>query len=228
MTILQNRKYLILILVITSALIAKSFTHRVFVSDALSTLTVLAVLSVVFKGWRERTVAFAMAAASTAVDWSHYLYLLDEHQLLNAVAYHGLMALFFGFTVAVILRNIFADTAITGDKVFGAVCGYLLAAGMWADVYALTELLVPESFETSSQLARELSSWHGRTALFDYFSLVTLTTMGYGDVTPVRPPATVLATLEAIFGQFYIAVVVAALVGLRLAQAIRLKDPPLH
>jgi len=226
MTILQNRKYLILILVIIGALIAKSFTHRVFVSDALSTLTVVAVLSVVFRGWRERTVAFAMAAASIAVEWSQYLYLPDEHQLLRAVAYHGLLVLFFGFTVAVILRNIFADTAITGDKVFGVACGYLLAAGMWADVYALTELLLPESFGTRPELAQELSSWHGRTALFDYFSLVTLTTMGYGDVTPLQPPATVLATLEAVFGQFYIAVVVAALVGLRLTQAIRPKDPP--
>jgi voltage-gated potassium channel len=62
--------------------------------------------------------------------------------------------------------------------------------------------------------------------LFYYFSLVTLTTMGYGDVAPVRPPATVLVTLEAIFGQFYLAVVVAQLVGLRLAQAFEPKVPP--
>ena len=62
--------------------------------------------------------------------------------------------------------------------------------------------------------------------MFNYFSLVTLTTMGYGDVTPVRPPATALATLEAVFGQFYIAVVVAQLVGLRLAQAFGPKGPP--
>ena len=55
--------------------------------------------------------------------------------------------------------------------------------------------------------------------MFDYFSLVTLTTMGYGDITPARAPATVFATLEAIFGQFYIAILVAQLVGLRLVQA---------
>jgi len=223
MTTLQNRKYLILILTLIGALIAESFAYRDFVSDVLITLTVLAVLPVVFKGWRERTVAFAAATAATAVHWSAYVYL--PHALLQAVAYHGLLAVFLGFTVAVILRNIFAETAITGDKVLGAACGYLLAAGMWANIYALTELLVPGSFSTSAGLAQELSSWRGRTALFDYFSLVTLTTMGYGDVTPVRPPATVLATLEALFGQFYIAVVVAALVGLRLAQAFGPRDP---
>lgn len=50
--------------------------------------------------------------------------------------------------------------------------------------------------------------------------------MGYGDITPLRPPATALAMLEAIFGQFYIAVVVAQLVGLRLAEAFTLSDSP--
>ena len=60
--------------------------------------------------------------------------------------------------------------------------------------------------------------------MFNYFSLVTLTTMGYGDVTPVRAPATIFATLEAVFGQFYIAVLVAQLVGLRLAQALQPDD----
>ena len=53
--------------------------------------------------------------------------------------------------------------------------------------------------------------------MFNYFSIVTLTTMGYGDITPARAPATVLAMLEAVFGQFYIAVVVAQLVGARMA-----------
>jgi hypothetical protein len=65
-------------------------------------------------------------------------------------------------------------------------------------------------------------------ALFSYFSVVTLTTMGYGDITPLRPPADVLAMLEAIFGQFYIAVVVAQMVGLRLAQAVTPGKPPSH
>jgi len=55
---------------------------------------------------------------------------------------------------------------------------------------------------------------------------MTLTTVGYGDITPARPPATALAMLEAIFGQFYIAVVVAELVGLRLAQAVAPRHQP--
>jgi hypothetical protein len=124
----------------------------------------------------------------------------------------------------VILRNVFAERAITGDAVLGAVCGYLLAAGMWANIYAATEVLAPGSFTMSDELKAQ-SDWHGRTALFNYFSVVTLTTMGYGDVTPLRPPATAFAMLEAIFGQFYIAIVVAQLVGLRLAHAFAPTEP---
>lgn len=228
MTTLQNRKYLILILTLVGDLIVESFDRRVAlgsaVSDVLIALVVLAVFLVVFTGWRQRTVAFTAAAAATAVDLSHYLSVPDRYQVLQAVALHGLLLLFLGFAVVVILSNIFAETAITGDKVLGAACGYLLAAGMWANAYALTVLFVPGSFRMSPELAHELSSWYGRNALFNYFSLVTLTTMGYGDVTPVRPPATALAMLEAVFGQFYIAVVVAQLVGLRLAQAFERKD----
>ena len=227
MTTLQNRKYLILILTLAGDLIVESFDRPVafgsIVSDMLIALVLLAVFLVVFTGWRQRTVAFTAAAAATAVDLSRYL-IPDPYRVLQAVALHSLLLLFLGFAVVVILSNIFAETAITVDKVLGAVCGYLLAAGMWANAYALTVLFVPGSFRMSPELAHEVSSWYGRVSLFNYFSVVTLTTMGYGDVTPVRPPATSLAMLEAVFGQFYIAVVVAQLVGLRLAQAFEPKN----
>jgi len=224
---LEKRKYLILIVTLIVALIVESFSRRLVVSDALLALTVAAVLPVVFKGWRDRAIAFATAAAANVANWTHYVILpTDEYHLLQAAAFHGLLAFFLAFTVAVILRNIFADKLITPDKVLGAACGYLLGAGMWANVYAVTDLLIPGSFITNPQLVYALSNWHTRPELFEYFSLVTLTTMGYGDVTPVQPPATVLASLEAVFGQFYIAVVVAALVGARLAQAFGPNAPP--
>src|SRR5262245_52175791 len=65
-------------------------------------------------------------------------------------------------------------------------------------------LLVTLVISLSSPALQELATWHGRHALFNYFSVVTLTTMGFGDITPVRPPATALAMVEAVFGQFYI------------------------
>jgi hypothetical protein len=66
-----------------------------------------------------------------------------------------------------------------------------------------------------------LGEWHQRRALFDYLSFTTMMTLGYGDLTPIGPPAYTLTWLEVMFGQFYMAVVVAQLVGVKLAQALR-------
>jgi hypothetical protein len=211
-----KRKYLILILTLVGLLAVESSTKRSAVaSDFFITLVSLIVFLVVFKRGRERTVAFAAAAAALVLIWARYLPIPVESQPLFEVANHLLQVAFFGFAVVVILRNIFEAAAVTGDEVLGTVCGYLLGAAVWANLYAATAILVPDSFTVSADL-KELSGEHGRTALFNYFSVMTLTTVGYGDITPVRPPATALAMLEAIFGQFYIAVVVAELVGLRL------------
>jgi hypothetical protein len=226
---LRRRKYLILMLTVTSITIFQSFTHRVagpVVSDMFVTLVIVAVAVVVFTGWRERAVAFTVGAAGIIINWCHYLWIPGEHPMLLGIAHNVLLFVFLGFAVIVILRNIFAGTTISGDAVLGGVCGYIIAAGMWANLYAIIEILLPGSFALSPAFARDLPTWQGRQALFNYFSLVTLTTMGYGDVVPVRPPATALAPLEAIFGQFYIAVVVAQLVGLRLAQAFGPTNPP--
>ena len=226
---MRKRKYLVLILMLVGDLITESSGRRALLgpvmSDAAITLVALVVFVVVFEGWRERAVAFIAATAASAVNWSRYLPTASEHETLRAVAHHGLMVAFLGFAVTVILRNILTRQDVTGDDVLGTVCGYLLAAALWANAYALTEVLVPGSFNLSQEM-KGVSTWQGRTAVFSYFSLVTLTTMGYGDITPVRAPATAFATLEAVFGQFYIAVVVAQLVGLRLAQAFTPKDPP--
>ena len=226
---LRRRKYLILVLTAISLAIFQSFTHRVggpVVSDVLITLVVFLAAVVVFTGWRERAVALALVAAGIIINWCHYLWIPGEHPMLLGIAHHVLLFVFLGLAVIRILRNIFEGTAISGDAVLGGLCGYFIAGAMWANLYAIIEILLPGSFVLSPARAQDLASWQGRQALFSYFSLVTLTTMGYGDVVPVRPPATALAPLEAIFGQFYIAVVVAQLVGLRLAQAFGPTNPP--
>jgi hypothetical protein len=223
-----RRKYLVLIVMLVGVLAVESSTKRSAVgSDFFITLVSLTVFLVVFKRGRERTVAFAAAAAALALIWSRYLPISAEARTLLEVANHGLQVAFFGFAVVVILRNIFEATAVTGDDVLGTVCGYLLAAATWANLYAATAVLVPDAFTVSADL-KELTGEHGRTALFNYFSVMTLTTVGYGDITPVRPPATAFAMLEAIFGQFYIAIVVAELIGLRLPRRQSRQATSLH
>ena len=108
----------------------------------------------------------------------------------------------------------------------GAVCGYLLAAVAWANLFMLIESCSPGSFSVGPGFGVPLDTWYGRIAVLNYVSLGSLTSVGSGAVVPVRPPATILTTLEAVFGQFYIAVVVAQLVGARLSQASQRTIPP--
>jgi hypothetical protein len=146
-------------------------------------------------------------------------------RFLEAI-YYGLVVLFLAYTVALILRGLFAQKVILADHVVGAVCGYLLAGLAWAALYMLVETVQPGSVRVSPEIAWQLADEHTRRYLFHYFSFETLTTVGYGDVTPVRPAACSLVWLEAVFGQFYLAVIVAQLVGLKLAQAVQKSNTP--
>jgi hypothetical protein len=224
---LERHKYFILLLTLVGVLLVQSLAHpSVMVSEVLAPLSMFAVLLVVFAGWRQRAAALAVAATALSVNAARLVSLPIEFHALHTAVYHALRVLFPAFAVGVILRNIFRERTITGDKVLGAVCGYLLAAAAWAHLFVVAEILAPGSFAVSPALAPGFVEWHGREAVFYYFSLVTLTTMGYGDITPTRAPATVLVTLEAVFAQFYLAVVVAQLVGLRLAETFEARGRP--
>jgi hypothetical protein len=87
-------------------------------------------------------------------------------------------------------------------------------------VYSLLEAVAPGSFRLRQDLATPVHDPERRQFLLTYFSPVTLTTVGYGDITPGSDPARGLAAVEAVLGQFYIAVLIAELIGKRVAQAL--------
>ena len=179
----------------------------------------LGVFLVIFEQRWERGLAFFLVALGLASAIVHET--LSGWAPVAAIAYHCFALLFLGLAVAVILRRIFHQETIRTDTVVGALCGYLLAAAAWANAYALIYLLRPGSFRAADAIAGRLGDWHFQRFLFSYFSVTTLTSLGYGDITPIGPLALSLSWLEVVFGQFYIAVVVAQLVGLRLAQSIK-------
>jgi len=190
------------------------------VHDALVTVAVLSVFLVVFEWRTDRIVAVAAAVIAIVCNWARYA-LPSGGGTAIGVAHDFALALFFSFAVVEILRGIFRQRAIRADDVLGSVCGYLLAGAAWASLHSLVDYLAPASFTLNESVGAQLDGWHTRHAVFDYFSLVTLSTMGYGDVTPIRAPALTLSWMEAVFGQFYIAIVVAQLVAARLAQSLR-------
>jgi voltage-gated potassium channel len=228
MTPLRDRKFLVLLILLTGALIGPSLHHPVLASApmrmALQTVIVAAVFLGVFEQKSNRIVVLVFGIVTAAVGWSAYALPLQYHPAA-AVAGHILRLIFIGYAAAVILGDIFRKKFVRVDDVLGAACGYLLASVAWANLYQVCELLSPGSFTFAPGIHEQFVTPEERLAVFEYFSLATLTTVGYGDITPARGPATMLAMLEPVFGQFYIAVVVAELIGMRLAQGIgRLPD----
>ena len=176
-------------------------------------------VAVFARPWQRR-VSLALLGPAILANVAHYV-LAPAEYVRAAVVFHGAIVLFLAFAVAVILGRLSRKRVIEGDDVVGAVCGYLLGALAWSNLYTLGYLLVPEAFNVNRAIAWRLADWHSRRALFDYLSLTTLTGLGYADIAPGGPPAQTLSWMEVIFGQFYMAVVVAQLVGLKLAGAMK-------
>ncbi len=104
--------------------------------------------------------------------------------------------------------------AVTAELILGAINVYLMVGIGFAAAFGLTELLQPGSFTGLEVQLNETVQVHS----FIYFSFVTLTTLGYGDVLPLSPVGEMLSSVEAIFGQLYLAILVARLVGLYIAK----------
>lgn len=197
-----------------------SFSEKTqIVGGVTAALVYIGVVLVVFERRWEQRVALVLITCALAANIFHEV--LPLRSQTGAIAFHCLAALFLAFAVAVILQRIFERKTIRTDDVIGTICGYLLAATAWGNIYALVYLIHPASFRIADAIAAQLGNWHLQRFIFDYFSIMTLTTLGFGDIAPAGSPVYSLIWLESVFGQFYIAVVVAQLVGLRLAQAIK-------
>ncbi|MBW2436039.1 MAG: hypothetical protein JRF29_02090 [Deltaproteobacteria bacterium] len=118
----------------------------------------------------------------------------------------------FAFAVISILVYVFSEQVVTRQTISAAVGVYLLLALMWTFIYRLLENLYPGSFAIAHSKLLNAEN------LYLYFSLVTITTLGYGDITPIGGQVLSMAVLEAITGQIYLVVVVAWFVGMYVSR----------
>ncbi|MFH1984236.1 MAG: ion channel [Pseudomonadota bacterium] len=107
-----------------------------------------------------------------------------------------------------IVRHILKIDRVTFEQVCGTLCVYMLIGLIWAEAYSLIGILLADQFSAKASGLGD----------YLYFSFVTLTTLGYGDIIPVGPVARSFAVVEAIIGQFFLAVLVARQVGLYISQ----------
>jgi hypothetical protein len=129
---------------------------------------------------------------------------------------------FLGYVTWVLLRAIFGSRHVTFNTVCASLCIYLLLGLVWALAYSVVDVLDPAAFTCTVQAGKHpprLRVGGGDTAVL-YFSFATLTTLGYGDIVPTSPISRMLASLEAVTGQLYLAVLVARLVGLHIVHSL--------
>ena len=130
--------------------------------------------------------------------------------------------LFLAVTVVALVSRLFVVTSVTLDTISAAICAYLLTGVAFAYAFAGVELRHPGSFGAklfqgpAAGVAPLLASFHSLI----YYSFVCLTTTGFGDIAPVSEGARSLSVMESVLGQFYMAILIARLVSLQVAQSM--------
>ena len=180
----------------------------------LYTVVALAALAVAAQRPRTLIVGLVLAVPTVLTSW------LEPTEPTWAIAGGAFQMLFLVWVVAGLLNHVMRATRVRSDILFGVACVYMLLALLWGIGYGIAETLEPgaialpmEDAETSADL-HSLSGERVRL----YFSFVTLTTLGYGDVRPVSETARIMAMLEATLGQLFLVIAVARIVGLHTVQ----------
>jgi len=151
-------------------------------------------------------VGFGLATLGIALQWAA---LMTKEVIILRLA--GLSyAVFLLLTIGNVLRYLLKKGPVTADKLHGAMAGYIMLAFLWAFIYTFVESFTPGSFHFEHG---DPTDPHGFYHLL-YFSFTTLTTVGYGDITPITDQARSFAMIEQFAGVFFVGVLIARLAGL--------------
>jgi hypothetical protein len=177
--------------------------------SVLYSLVLLSGVFAVSKRRRDRAIAATVAFATLAFRWAGNVFPVKPVFVVSDV----LAMVFLAMMAGVVLFQVFREGPITVHRIVGAVAVYVLLGVLWAEGYQLVALLRPGAFVASGGApvgAPDLT----------YFSFVTLTTVGYGDITAVHSAARSMALLEALTGQLFPAILIARLVSMQVARKI--------
>jgi hypothetical protein len=157
-------------------------------------------------GGRFRMIVIGLGVGITAVlRWLQWISDMQRAAPWAALA----SAAVIGLVMALVLLRVFQPGQVTWHRIRGAVAAYLLFGLAWAQAYEFVAALAPDAF----QLPRGDPATGNWFSPMLYFSFITLTTLGYGDILPVHPAARSLAMCEALMGQLYPAILIAKLVS---------------
>lgn len=201
-----------LILLLLSTAVAQQF-FDVSIQRLVQSTTVITLIIAIW-GVKSESIIFSKAAIFPVaiILTSAIGYWLDTYGL--KYTHLLIMLLFFISSAYQTGKQVLLTGPIDLNKIVGAICLYLLLGCIWALLYTLAEV----HFDSAFNGIPPHLEWYLLFPDFVYFSFVTLTTLGFGDISPSMPVTRFLVYSQAILGQFYLAVLVASLVGSHMSQ----------
>jgi hypothetical protein len=206
----------LLILLFSFPFFHQEMPAYITIHEVLFTFLLIAGLVIISATGKLIVVSVLLAVLASIIIWFNYV--LGNTNLLLFGLF--LEICFFSITIFSIIAHVLEFERVTADKIYGAVSAYVLIAISLAMVYTMIEIAEPNSFyflqglEYSDQAVTAHRLYFSE---FIYFSFITITTLGYGDIIPLSKVAKGFASMEAVIGQLYVAVLIARLVGLHIS-----------
>jgi hypothetical protein len=206
---LSRRKYLLLTLSLVLLLVLYPYIGTITQVNAILKILTSVILIAAVYAVRERRgtflIALVLGVLAFTAGWFSLLLSAEEVQTVESI----INPIFFAFTTVAVLRSIIRGK-VTEDVIYGAIAVYLLLGLTWGSAYTYLESTHPGSFQVA-----HTTETGGQTGFSDllYYSFVTLTTTGYGDIVPLTSQARSLAFLEAVSGVLFMAVFISRLIG---------------
>jgi Ion channel len=163
---------------------------------------------------RQRHIGWALVGAAFVERVAVVLARSRTVEMTGAIAWFLLLA----FVTWNTLRSVLKQKAVTSETISMSISVYLLLGFTWSLLYVVIFLLQPDAFSIAGVVSGHAAVQTSIFATFGYFSLITLSTVGYGDIAPLSMQARFATAAEGIAGQFYLAILVARLVGMQMSQ----------
>jgi hypothetical protein len=169
---------------------------------------------------RHSAIGWTLAVTATCVRFAMIYWASPSLRLIGELIWMS----FFGFVAWIELRGVLRQKEITGEVISMAISVYLLFGVTWSFLYDVIYEIQPMAFSLNGAASTLVAPGHPVFPVLGYFSFITLTTVGYGDISPLTLQARYAALAEGVAGQFYLAILVARLVSMQLARQTSL-DP---
>lgn len=192
-------------------LLEKTFYTHLFLQSSFTGL----ILSTIYAVDRQRSI---LTAAPVFLLLFLYFDVLSfqHHSLVYMIIAYGCFSLFTSLAIMILMRKILRASLVNAELIFGAIMVYLLAGILWTDFYFIENMVYPGSFQGVGILNFDNATFlsvYEQQFNFLYYSFATLATLGMGDITPLSHLSKSLTAMEAMFGQLFVAIIIAKLVS---------------